>query len=257
MTQNQRIALVTAAGGGIGRATTLALLRQECTVIAVDRDQAALDELQRRANTVRLFTVVADVTQPVAVERMMQLPARLGGLHILVNGVGSTCSGGLRDLRLEDWWQKFELNLTSVFLCTKAALPLLQATPGDRVVINLSSSLAVVADPETLAYSTFKAGLEQMTRCLALDLARDGIRVVAVAPGPVGSTGGEAGFETETYLRLTPLRRFAEPEEIASMIAFLAAPAASYVTGAILRVDGGDTAFGAGWGAILQSLSRD
>ncbi len=254
MTQ-QRIAIVTAAGGGIGRATTRALLDQGYTVIAADRDQAALDELHSDAGNARLYGVVADVTQPVDAERVAGTAARLGALHVLVNGVGSTCSGSIRDLSLQTWREKFELNLTSVFVMTQAALPLLQATHGDRVIINLSSSLAAIADPDTIAYSAFKAALEQWTRCLALDLAADGVRVVAVAPGPVADTGGEAEFESPEYARFTPLRRFATTAEVAAAIAWVASPAAAYITGVTLRVDGGDSAFGAGWGT-LQRIER-
>jgi meso-butanediol dehydrogenase / (S,S)-butanediol dehydrogenase / diacetyl reductase len=257
MSQTQRIAIVTAAGGGIGRATALALLQQGLTVIAVDRDRAALDALHGAADSERLLAVVADATDPAAAERAVFDATRLGGLHVLVNGVGSTCSGGIRELSLQTWREKFELNLTSVFVMTQAALPLLRATHGDRVVINLSSSLAAVADPQTIAYSAFKAALEQMTRCLALDLAADGVRAVAVAPGPVAATGGEAEFESPEYARLTPLRRFATTDEIAAMIAFVASPAASYVSGTTVRVDGGDSAFGAGWGALEPLLRGD
>lgn len=257
MNHQQRIAIVTAAAGGIGRATTLALLNQGYTVIAVDRNRESLDALHVAAGCRALYAVVADATQPGEVERVIQTAARLGGLHVLVNGVGSTCSGGIRDLSLRTWREKFELNLTSVFVMTQAALPLLQTTPGDRVVINLSSSLAAIADPQTIAYSAFKAALEQWTRCLALDLAADGVRAVAVAPGPVADTAGEAEFESPAYLRLTPLRRFATPDEIAAAIAFVASPAASYLSGTTVRVDGGDSAFGAGWGALEPLLRGD
>ncbi len=167
-----------------------------------------------------------------------------------MNGVGSICSGGLRTIALSDWQHKFDLNLTSVLLCSRAALPLFKRSTGDRVVINLSSTLARVTDPDTLAYGAFKAALEQMTRAMALELAPQGIRAVVVAPGPVASTGGEAAWEEERYTRLNPLGRFATPDEIADVIAFLASPQARYITGTTLRVDGGDAALGIGWGSF-------
>jgi NAD(P)-dependent dehydrogenase (short-subunit alcohol dehydrogenase family) len=128
---------------------------------------------------------------------------------------------------------------------------MLERGDGDRVIVNISSTLATVADPETLAYSTFKAGLEQLTRALALELAPAGIRAVAVAPGPVSATGGEADYDTPDFARLNPLGRFATVEEIAGVVGFLASPAATYITGIVLRVDGGDSALGAGWGPLL------
>jgi NAD(P)-dependent dehydrogenase (short-subunit alcohol dehydrogenase family) len=199
-------------------------------------------------NGANLHTVAADCTRADDVARAFKHATELGPLHVLVNGVGSSCSGGLRDLSPVDWQRKFELNLTSVFLCTRAALPLLEAASGDRVVIMISSTLATVADPSTIAYCAFKAGLEQFTRALALELAPQGIRAVAVAPGPISATGGEADFETQENMRLNPLRRFARPDEIAETILWLSSPAAAYITGTVLRVDGGDAALGIGWG---------
>ncbi len=255
MTITPRTAVVTAAGGGIGAAITRRLLAQQYTVFAADNDPDALERLRQSARSSRLQPVVCDVTDPVAVERAFAEIGRHGPLHVLINGVGSTCSGGIRDLSLERWHAMFGLNLTSVFLATRAALPLLEAATGDRVVITLSSTLAAVADHTTIAYSTFKAGLEQFTRALALELAPSKIRAVAVAPGPVTATGGEASFDTESNARLNPLGRFATPDEVAALTAFLVSEEATYLTGAIIRLDGGDAALGAGW-RPLEALIR-
>ena len=244
------VAVVTAAGSGVGKAAAQRLLRDGFTVLAVDIDAAALAHLADMQQNMSLHTHAADVTDEHAVERVFAAADQLGALRVLVNGVGSICSGGLRTIALSDWQHKFNLNLTSVLLCSRAALPLLERSAGDRVVINLSSTLAHVADPDTMAYGAFKAALEQMTRTMALELAPQRIRVVVVAPGPVASTGGEAAWEEEHYTRLNPLGRFATPEEIADAIAFLASPQARYITGTTLRVDGGDAALGIGWGSF-------
>jgi NAD(P)-dependent dehydrogenase (short-subunit alcohol dehydrogenase family) len=252
--QNQsRLAVVTAAGGGIGRATVRRLLADDLMVVAVDRDAAALAALQTELQSAALLTIAGDMTSPADVAHVFALAAQHGPLAVLVNGVGSTCSSSLRELTLVEWQRLFDLNLTSVFLCVQAALPLLEATSGDRAIINISSTLAQVADPQTLAYGAFKAGLEQLTRALALELAPSRIRAVAVAPGPVADTGGEAAFETDAFARLNPLGRFATVNEVAALIGFLASSAAAYITGTTIRLDGGDSALGAGWGP-LQAL---
>ncbi len=255
MKRTERTAVITAAAGGIGSAIVRQLLGLDISIAAIDNDAAALYRLCTELRSERLCPIVGDMTDPADVERAFGEVAQLGKIQVLVNGVGSRCAGGLRDLSFADWQRKFDLNLTSVFLCVRAALPLLEASDGDRVVLNISSTLAAVADPGTLAYGAFKAGLEQMTRILALELAPAGIRVLAIAPGPVSATGGEADFDTPEFARLNPLRRFATAEEIAGMATFLVSPAAAYMTGTVVRIDGGDSALGAGWGP-LQALSR-
>lgn len=252
MSNQPRIAVVTAAGGGIGRAIAQQLLMDGAIVVAVDRNEQALHLVTENE---RLHLVVGDMTKPDDVARVYRQVEQLGALHVVINGVGSTCSSSLRDLTLNDWQHSFNLNLTSAFLCTQAALPLLESTPGDRAIINISSTLATVADPSTLAYGAFKAALEQMTRSLALELAPQGIRALAIAPGPVAGTSGEAAYETDAFAKLNPMGRFATGAEIAALTAFLASPKAAYITGTVIRIDGGDGALGAGWGS-LQKLLR-
>lgn len=249
----QRLAVVTAGAGGIGRAATRQLLAQNLSVVAVDIDQAGLDQFAHEVDSTALRVVQGDMTSADDVERVFDVVAGLGDLHVLVNGVGSQCGSSLLDLTPMVWQRMFELNLSSVFLATRAALPSLKRAAGDRVVINISSTLAAVADPTTLAYGAFKAGLEQFTRSLALELAPVGIRALAVAPGPVTATAGEAAYDSPEFTRLNPLGRFATADEIGGIIAFLASPAAAYMTGVVVRVDGGDSALGVGWGRFRPS----
>lgn len=250
MKTNAPFAVVTAAGGGIGSAVVRRFLAQGLHVAAIDQDAAALERLVSSNTSESLHTFVADLTSEEQVARVYEKLADLEDLRIVVNGVGSNCSGGLRDLSLSQWQQGFDLNLTSVFLSTRAALPLLERSTGDRVVINISSTLASVADPTTLAYGAFKAALDHWTRAAALELAPQGIRVVAVAPGAVSGTVGEAAYEEADYERLNPLGRFASTDEIAGVIAFLASSEARYMTGTVLQIDGGDAALGVGWGSL-------
>lgn len=244
------VAIVTAAGGGIGSAIVRRLLRQGLDVAAIDLNEAALGRLAAQTSDGTLHTYVADMTSEDDVTRVFEQLSSLGNVRVLVNGVGSVCSGGLRDLTMTQWQLGFDLNLTSVFLATRAALPLLERSSGDRAVINISSSLATVADATTLAYGAFKAALDHWTRAAALELAPQGIRVLAVAPGAVAGTAGEAQFEDAQFERLVPLGRFATPDEIAGIIAFLASDDARYITGTVVQIDGGDTALGIGWGSL-------
>lgn len=255
MSNQPRIAVVTAAGGGIGSAIVQQFLVDGLIVVAVDIDQGALQSLNAQVvNKDQLHVVLGDMTNAEDVTRVYKKVEQLGALHILINGVGSSCSSNLRSLTLSGWRRLFDLNLTSAFLCTQAALPMLEATSGDRTIINISSTLATVADPTTLAYGAFKAALEQITRSLALELAPQGIRVLAIAPGPVAGTSSEVAYETDTFAKLNPLGRFATGAEIAALTAFLASPSAAYITGTIVRIDGGDAALGIGWGSLQKLL---
>lgn len=243
------LAIVTAAGGGIGSAVVRRFMAGGYRVAAVDREAEALGRIMPHGDH-GLHTFVADMTREDEVAAVYAEIAKLGDLSVLVNGVGSVCGGGLRDLSLAQWQQGFDLNLTSVFLSTRAALPLLERSGGDRVVINISSTLAQVADATTLAYGAFKAALDHWTRAAALELAPQGIRVVAVAPGPVAGTAGEQSYEEHAYERFNPLGRFATTDEIAGVVAFLASEDARYITGTVLQIDGGDAALGVGWGSL-------
>ncbi len=250
------VAVVTAAAGGIGSAVVYRLLAHGFEVVAIDLNQTALDQLAALTTDGKLHTFAADMTDEEDVARVFGELAGFPNVRVLVNGVGSVCSGGLRDLTMAQWRQGFDLNLTSVFLSTRAALPLLERSTGDRVVINISSSLATVADATTIAYGAFKAALEHWTRAAALELAPQQIRVVAIAPGAVAGTVGEAQFEEDGFEQVVPLGRFATTDEIAGVIAFLASPDARYITGTVLRIDGGDAALGVGWGSLPKLGNR-
>jgi 3-oxoacyl-[acyl-carrier protein] reductase len=237
-----RVAVVTGAASGIGRAVTDSFLQRGDTVIAVDLDTSACPKSEN------LILVNGDITRTEDVHRVVAAVQTRGLLHVLVNAVGSVHRGRFAGLALDDWRAAFELNVMTVVQVTQALLPSLEATSGDRVIINLSSTLARVADPDLIAYGASKAALEHFTRTLALDLAPRRIRVVGVAPGPVSDTAADAHWTEAQFGPRNPLGRFARPDEIASLVAFLSSDQAQYITGSIHDLDGGDAALGAGWG---------
>jgi NAD(P)-dependent dehydrogenase (short-subunit alcohol dehydrogenase family) len=238
-----RVSVITGAAGGIGRAVAQALLERGDRVIAFDVEPSTL------APADRLTIIRGDATNPADVQRLAEAVSSLGGLHVLVNAIGAVCTGRFETLTLEDWRVGFENNIVSAVHVIRALLPMLRATRGDRVIVNLSSTLARVADPDTIAYGSFKAALEHFTRTLALDLAPHHIRVVAVAPGPVSGTAADEQWAEDRFARLNPLGRFATPAEVAGVIAFLSSAAAQFITGSIYAIDGGDSALGVGWGS--------
>jgi 3-oxoacyl-[acyl-carrier protein] reductase len=239
------VAVVTGASNGIGAATVRVLLDGGYHVVAFDTEPML-------NTSEHLEMVQGDATREEDVERLAMHVANIGTLHVVVNVVGSVCGGRLLDLTPADWRNGFDVNLTSVFLVCRALLPILERTQGDRVIVNLSSSLARVCDPETIAYGAFKSALEHFSRTLALELAPRGVRVMVVAPGPVAGAAAEARWDEASFGHLSPLKRFATPQEVARVIGFIAAPEAAYLTGAVYAVDGGDAALGVGWGSLNE-----
>ena len=171
--------------------------------------------------------------------------ARFGALDVLVNAAGILTSGSLETTTLAAWDQMFDVNLRSVFHLTQLALPHLERRPGS--IVNLSSVTGSRAFPGILAYCVSKAGVDQFTRCLALELAPKGIRVNALNPGVVETELHRAGgMDPERYAAFLargrethPLGRVGRPEEVAELALFLASPASGWITGGTFPIDGG------------------
>ena len=231
-----RRALVTGASGGIGRATVRALAMAGMRVVATDRDAVAVEGAEA--------CEVLDVADPASVaSAVARAHARLGGLDLLVSNAGVTQRVPSVDVRLEDWDAVQEVNLRGTFLCCQAAARLMLAA-GRGSIVNVSSQLAIAPPGGRAPYVSSKAGVIGLTRTLAVEWA-PAIRVNAVAPG-VTKTKMIDAIERDPALRerfigRIPLGRFAEPEEIAAGILYLASDLASYVTGHILVLDGGYT----------------
>jgi NAD(P)-dependent dehydrogenase (short-subunit alcohol dehydrogenase family) len=245
-----RGAIVTGAGTGIGRATALALAGDGYAVGLVGRRREPLEEVARTLGDAGLV-LQGDASDPnAAAEAVEQVAAATGGLDLLVNNAGIGTSGPLLEESLESWERTLGANLTSAFVMTQAALPHLLERRGS--IVNVASVSAVRAGPGWTSYCVSKAALVMLTKCVAADYGRQGVRANAVCPGwvrtPMADEDMDAvaaahGLDREgAYERahaLHPLGRPAVPEEVAATILFLASPAAAYVTGAELMVDGG------------------
>jgi len=246
---------VTGAATGIGRATALAFARDGHAVALIGRRAAPLEQLaaQLRESGGDAIASPADVASPEELAAAIDATVeRFGGIDALVNNAGVGDSGPLLEESLEQWEATLRINLTGAFLTTKLALPHLIERRG--AVVNVASVNGVLAGPGWTSYCVSKAGLIMLAKCVAGDYGRQGIRANAVCPGWVRTPMGDHDMDEAARARGTdreaayarahkqhPLGRPAQPEEVADVIAFLASPAAAYVTGATVMVDGGTT----------------
>jgi NAD(P)-dependent dehydrogenase (short-subunit alcohol dehydrogenase family) len=251
MRLNGKRAVITGAGGGIGRATAIKCAAEGALVLCGD---ILLEAAEETAAIIRQAGGIAeasggDLTQEEACAAMFAAAAqKLGGVDIIFNNAGICLAGddGPVETDLAVWERTIATNLTAVFLCCKAGLPHLQAA-GGGVIINNASIVALVgsAFPQ-IAYTAAKGGVLAMTRELAIMYARQNIRAVAICPGPVATPLVTAFLADEEAWKLRrrymPMGRLGQPEEIANLVAFLASDEASYITGSSYTIDGGITA---------------
>ncbi|POX50927.1 SDR family NAD(P)-dependent oxidoreductase [Streptomyces sp. Ru72] len=239
-----RIVAVTGAGTGIGRATARAFAAEGAHVLAIGRRAEPLSETA--AGHDRITPLAADITADGGPELIVRTALEMHGrLDVLVNNAGIVHSGALGALTPEMITSQLATNLTAPILLAQAALPSLEASGG--VIVNVSTSVGQRAWPGSSVYAATKTALELLTRSWAVELAPRRVRVVAVAPGAIDTPIGEHQGLTpermaavrEWQLAHTPLGRIGRPEEVAWAITQLAAPAASFVTGVVLPVDGG------------------
>jgi NAD(P)-dependent dehydrogenase (short-subunit alcohol dehydrogenase family) len=250
VTTTAKVALVTGAARGIGLATARRFLADGWRVALLDIDNATLDRafaaLARPETTLALHCDVADA--PAVVQAVAAVVGRFGRLDALVNNAGVAIFKPLLDTTLEDWSRTLAVNVTGPFLCTQAAAPLMRDNGGGSIV-NITSISGLRASTLRTAYGTSKAALAHLTKQQAAELGALGIRVNAVAPGPVDTAMAKAvhtpAIRAE-YHDTIPLNRYGLEDELAEVIFFLCSERASYITGQVLSVDGGFEATGIG-----------
>jgi NAD(P)-dependent dehydrogenase (short-subunit alcohol dehydrogenase family) len=240
-----KIAVVTGGSRGIGAATAVALATHGASVVPVGRTAAALDEVVRHivATGGVAVPLVADLADPDAVSDVVpKVVAELGGLDILVNNAGMLPDAARAEkVNRADWDAVLTLNLTVPWELARRAHPIL-AQRGGGVVVNVTSTAANYPSIGLSHYCSSKAALEMTTKVLALEWARDKIRVVGVAPGRVDTDliRPIVAYDAKRGARPNPLDRLGRPDEVGDLIAYLCSPAGSYLTGTTIVIDGGE-----------------
>lgn len=245
---NGKTAIVTGASSGIGRATAKALAAAGANVLALARGKSRLESLVKEcANTAgRIQAMSGDVTKEKDRKKLVALAEKkFGGIDILVQAAGIIANGTIENTSETQWNEMMDINVTSVYRLMQLALPSITARKGN--IVNVSSVTGTRAFPNILAYCVSKAGVDQLTRCSALELAPKGVRVNAVNPGVVVTNlHRNGGMNEEAYAKFLehsrdthPLGRAGTPEEVADLILFLASDKAGWITGATYSIDGG------------------
>jgi NAD(P)-dependent dehydrogenase (short-subunit alcohol dehydrogenase family) len=242
--------VVTGAASGIGRAAAAVFGELGARVYALDRNAEGLKDVERELKSAGAACeiVISDVTSETDADAVRERLIRDGArLKALVNNVGTNRIKLAEEMSLAEWNELITLNLTSGFLMSRALMPLLLKAEGGGAIVNVSSGYGMIGGPRMPAYSASKAGVIGFTRQMSVDYGAKGVRVNAVCPGLTLTarvkgyveSGKVDGADTS---RRTLSGRFAQPREIGNVIAFLASDAASYMNGAVVPVDGGQTA---------------
>jgi NAD(P)-dependent dehydrogenase (short-subunit alcohol dehydrogenase family) len=244
------VAVVTGAARGIGLAIAQWFLANGHRVALLDIDRkelaAAARHLEDPARVLAIACDVSDAKQVAGAVRKIE--AELGRIDALVNNAGVAVFKPILETTLEDWQYVLGTNLTGAFICSQACVPVMRKSGGGSIV-NIASISGLRASTLRVAYGTSKAGLIQLTKQLAAELGTVGIRANCVAPGPVDTAMAKLVHSVairQDYHDIIPLNRYGTTEEIAAAVGFLCSPAASYINGQVLAVDGGFDAMGVG-----------
>jgi NAD(P)-dependent dehydrogenase (short-subunit alcohol dehydrogenase family) len=247
-----KIAIITGAGRGIGLAGAQAFVREGARVVLaeIDEEQGGRAEAALRAAGGEATFVRTDVSDRASVQTLMARTEQLyGGLHVLYNNASvflNKHDGPVTELAEETWAKVLAVNLHSIFLCCKYGIPLMVSSGGGSV-ITTGSSASVMGIPGCDAYTATKGATVSLTRSMAVEYGKQGIRVNCICPAGIAtemvkaSSLDDPDFDAEFFFGRAPLGRLGEPEEVADLAVFLASDESSYITGAIIRADGGTT----------------
>jgi NAD(P)-dependent dehydrogenase (short-subunit alcohol dehydrogenase family) len=243
-----KVVFVTGATSGIGHAVAVKFASESARVVALGRNQSALRQVEAAIGNAggEPLVLTVDVTNASETQRAIEETIdKFGGLHVLVNAAGHISTGSIENTSLAAWDAMMNVNLRAVFQLMQLAAPHLIKTKGN--IVNISSVTGLRSFPGVLAYCVSKAGVDQLTRCAALELAPHGVRVNAVNPGVVVTEihkrGGMSAENYENFLEHSktthPIGRVGDPKEIAELVFYLASEKASWITGATYQIDGG------------------
>jgi len=240
-----KIALITGASKGLGKAMALALSQAGATIALVSRDEGKLQDVKREVESSggRADVFLADVKDEAQVERLeADVSKRLGKVQILVNNAGINLRKNLIDFSFAEWQSVLDTNLTSVFLMCRKFVPHMRGTGYGRI-LNMTSIMSHVSLPQRSAYSASKAALLGLIRALALELAPDGITVNGISPGPFGTEMNQTLMQdpqaNAQFLANIPVGRWGKVEEIGALANYLCSEAAGFITGTDILIDGG------------------
>ncbi len=238
-----KVAVVTGAGSGIGEAIAKRLAQEGAGLVLVGRTHSKLEAVVGRIGNDLANCSIADVTKEKEVRLLTEfIKEKYGHIDILVNNAGGSKHNRISDIQAAEWEEVQAANLRSVFLVTRELSTLMQGGEG-RSIVNIASISGIRPGTQIAHYSAAKAGVINLTRAFAYELARHRIRVNSVSPGFIKTPLTEAGLKnrkfTDSIVRHTALKRVGQPEEVAGVVAFLASEDASYITGANIVVDGG------------------
>lgn len=246
---SNKICIVTGGAMGIGKAAALALAREGGTVVVADIDdmggQATVEEIQLAGG--EAFFHHTDVVRSSDVEALVaETVRRYGKLNVLLNNVGVAIPGKAHEMSEEDWNRVINVNLTGVWRGMKYAIPAMLEAGGGSIV-NISSAQSLLGFTGWSGYAASKGGINALTQQAAFDYARDGIRVNAIAPGTIMTPMNEKLMREspdsqqmmDNWASIHPLGRVGQPDEVAEAVVFLASDESSFITGVVLRVDGG------------------
>jgi len=241
-----KVAVITGAGKGIGRAVAIALADAGADLVLASRTASQLEETadEVRSKGRRALPIPTDVTQKKAIEKLMaNAVEQLGGLHILVNNAATMIPLPLMEHTEEEWDRVMAVNLKSVFLCTQAAGRYMMDQRYGKI-INIASTGGVIAGPNNASYHASKAAVIHFTRAAAIEWIRYNINVNAIGPGTVDTELVDRFIQKgtrETMLKGVPIKRIAGPDEIANLVVFLASDLSAYMVGEHVVIDGGLT----------------